>query len=318
MKLNNTLNYGSSGYRVASFQRFLLTNHFDLGYWGADGVLGNATTAAIERFQDKVGLPVTGVIDHDTWQYAEDYSFGPINDQGKDFIKPRHKAEQFPVHEDGCIADVVELIGNVGYDLIIKYEVGGGRSYYEKRLMSPTVPGAWSGVTIGIGWDLRFNDTKAFDKAWGELLEFGVLSHEQFFRLRNYVGREISSSRRDSVERELQDIKIPWYYAHKVFCTLTIPRFYALAANTFPGFLSAPIEIRAALTSLVFNRGASLRGNRRKFMRAIYQELKSGSWKRVGHNLRKMEVWWRGMSVYLGLKRRRYEEADVADSAQSK
>ena len=42
-------------------------------------------------------------------------------------------------------------IGDAAYKLILKYEVGGGASYYNKALKNPCYPGGESGVTIGIG-----------------------------------------------------------------------------------------------------------------------------------------------------------------------
>jgi hypothetical protein len=41
-------------------------------------------------------------------------------------------------------------------ELLLKYEVGGGKSYYEKYLSKFTWPGGASGPTIAIGIDCAY------------------------------------------------------------------------------------------------------------------------------------------------------------------
>jgi GH24 family phage-related lysozyme (muramidase) len=50
---------------------------------------------------------------------------------------------------------------------------------------------------------------------------------------------------------------------------VTVARFSALCRRTFPGFDDLAANARAALISLVFNRGNSMVGLRRAEMRAI-------------------------------------------------
>jgi hypothetical protein len=50
----------SMGYDMKTVQRQLIAMGYDLGVWGADGVKGAKTTAAIVRFQAEHGLPQTG------------------------------------------------------------------------------------------------------------------------------------------------------------------------------------------------------------------------------------------------------------------
>ena len=44
-------------------------------------------------------------------------------------------------------------------DLLLEYEVGGGKDYYEKKLSRFTWPGGASGPTIGIGIDTAYSPT---------------------------------------------------------------------------------------------------------------------------------------------------------------
>jgi len=306
------LKNGSRGAFVASWQRFLLANYFDLGPAKDDGIFGFLTQNATERLQGRLGLPVTGGVDGNLWEVAVEWDFGRIGGGNSVFVRPRVRMRDVVSTEDDALTAVYKLIGKKGYQLIIDFEVGGGRAYYDRYLISPALPGAYSGITIGIGWDLRFNSPKKFDAVWGKLLEHHYLTNEQYFRLRSWCTQPVSNGKK--VEAELADIEIPWHIAHEAFVRETIPRFYALACNTFPSLETAPIEVRAALTSLVFNRGGSLKGSRRKYMREIYLDALEGKWTRVPDNLRAMVVWWLGMSVYRGLYRRRYAEAAHAEA----
>jgi peptidoglycan hydrolase-like protein with peptidoglycan-binding domain len=59
------LKAGSLGPVVAMLQRVLKTG---FGYTGAiDGVYGPATEAVVRQYQTDSGLPVTGVVDEQTW-----------------------------------------------------------------------------------------------------------------------------------------------------------------------------------------------------------------------------------------------------------
>ena len=60
----------------------------------------------------------------------------------------------------GVVTDTkISQISDKAFKLIIKYEVGGGEAYYNKYLKKPSWPGAFSGVTIGVGYDLGYNRT---------------------------------------------------------------------------------------------------------------------------------------------------------------
>jgi peptidoglycan hydrolase-like protein with peptidoglycan-binding domain len=48
-------------------QEKLIAAGYDIKY-GADGYFGGATQAAVEDFQQKNGLPVTSIVDAETWE----------------------------------------------------------------------------------------------------------------------------------------------------------------------------------------------------------------------------------------------------------
>ena len=53
--------------------------------------------------------------------------------------------------------------------LLLKYEVGGGRNYYEKYLSKFTWPGGASGPTIGIGIDCAYYSDDELDSIFNFL-----------------------------------------------------------------------------------------------------------------------------------------------------
>ena len=66
---------GSAGDAVMQLQQ--LMNQVAVLYCAApfvpvDGVFGTATRDAVEQFQQGLGLPVTGVVDRQTWQSIYD------------------------------------------------------------------------------------------------------------------------------------------------------------------------------------------------------------------------------------------------------
>jgi peptidoglycan hydrolase-like protein with peptidoglycan-binding domain len=63
---NVTLRNGSTGVNVKSLQNALITAGYDVGAAGADGIYGNATAAAVRKYQQDNGLAVDGIAGKDT------------------------------------------------------------------------------------------------------------------------------------------------------------------------------------------------------------------------------------------------------------
>ena len=59
-------------------------------------------------------------------------------------------------------------------DLILEYEVGGGKAYYDKYLSRPTWPGGASGMTLAIGVDCGYYSPEELEKI------FNFLPKERF------------------------------------------------------------------------------------------------------------------------------------------
>lgn len=192
-----------------------------------------------------------------------------------------------------------------GLKLLLNHEVGGGKSYYDKCLSRPTWPGEASGVTIGIGFDLGYNNEAQFNSAWGLRLPEG-----HFQRLKRTLGVRAEAAKAE-VEK-LQDIVIPWEKAFEVFLDVTVPRFWLLTLKTYPRTIYLPEDAHAVLLSLIFNRGGSLSGDRRVEMRQIADDLQIEAYDKVPGRIRAMKRLWAPTS---GLVRRREDEAKLWEKA---
>lgn len=197
-------------------------------------------------------------------------------------------------------------LSDKAFKLIIKYEVGGGESYYNKALKRPCYPGGASGVTIGVGYDLGYNSLSQFTSDWK-----GVINDSQFDRLKLHLGKKGSSVK--SVISSLRDIEIPWQAALTVFNKSTLPRFIAETLKAFPGADKLHLDAFGALVSIVFNRGASVSGDSRREMLNIRNLISSKNYKAIAQEIRNMKRLWYGKGLD-GLLKRRDEEASLVES----
>jgi hypothetical protein len=194
--------------------------------------------------------------------------------------------------------------------LILRFEVGGGEDYYNRFLCSPTWPGAASGVTIGVGYDLGYNSQETIRNDWGAHLDGGLTE-----RLVGCAG--ITGEQAHTAVASVRDIIIPWSAAFAVFQEVTIPRFWSTTLRVFPGVEETHPNCQGALLSLVFNRGESLAGERRREMRAIRELVPRKDYREIASQIRLMKRIWRGTSIERGMSRRRDAEADLVLSALS-
>lgn len=205
------------------------------------------------------------------------------------------------------------MLNKKSLDLILEFEVGGGENYYNKFLKNPTWPGEQSGVTIGVGYDIGYVNKTEFSNDWKELPQ------KDFDRLYKMVG--IKGYRAKELARRLKDIVIPWEMGLKVFMNKTVKKFYDLTRNTFPNFDKLPEDAKGGLVSLVFNRGASLEGDRRREMKAIRdimartESFDQKTLSQISDQIRKMKRIWIGGSIEKGMSRRRDAEAKIIEES---
>ncbi len=200
-----------------------------------DGDFGRGTEKGVLYAQDVANQPATGIADGELWEW--------LNLQSEAF----------------------ERLNTNGIAFIAKEETGG-LYYYELVTRWPHYPGHSSGITIGVGYDLRFNTEENFKELWSDHLPASHLDE-----LSNDIGKKGSKSRAHELKKI--GVEIPFKAAWPVFINLTLPRFYRSAESIYPSINSLPDFCRSVLVSLVFNRGTSLSGSRRKEMKEIQNIL---------------------------------------------
>ncbi|MCB2194155.1 MAG: peptidoglycan-binding protein [Deltaproteobacteria bacterium] len=247
-----------------------------------DGDFGPGTEKGVRYAQDIAGQPETGSVDSQLWQWLE---AGP---------------EPYPSLPTDGIA-------------FIAREETGGLAYYEQKTRWPHYPGYASGITIGVGYDLRYKTEDAFRESWGTHLPPNFLDE-----LARDIARKGSKERAQELKRF--GVEVPFKAAWAVFLENTLPRFYADTESVFPSLPRLPGMCRAVLVSLVFNRGTSLDGDRRREMRAIRDILHHADDAALAEQERKtillgvedqiisMKRLW---STNSGLNKRRQSEANL-------
>jgi hypothetical protein len=191
------------------------------------------------------------------------------------------------------------LISKDAIDLMIAFEVGS-RASYERRYSKPIWPGGNTGITIGFGYDLGYFSDKDFRATWGALLPANDVD-----RLASAIGKKDQEAK--DLLPSLSDIVVPWDAAYDVFMNTTLAKFGALVVANFPNAKELPPDSFGALVSLVFNRGVSFSGERRKEMAAIRDLMAQRQFDKVPDQIRAMK---RHIAPALpGLLKRRDAEA---------
>jgi hypothetical protein len=188
--------------------------------------------------------------------------------------------------------------------LLLDFEVGGGRAYYDRVLRFPTWPGASSGVTIGVGYDLGYNEASTIRGDWNGHIPAGRLN-----RLAQCAG--VTGTRARRLVPSVNDIEVQWEAGFAVFQAVSIPKFWRQTQAVFPGVDQLHPNCQGALLSLVFNRGGSLSGERRREMRAVRERVPQGDYRGIAEQIRAMKRLWIGTDIEAGMARRRDAEADL-------
>ncbi len=186
----------------------------------------------------------------------------------------------------------------------MRFEVGS-EAAYEKKYRHPIWPGGESGVTVGIGYDVGMNNDAAIRADWG-----GQVSDADVDLLAS-VARIAGLAAKAALGR-VKSVDVPLWAARQVFSVRTLPRYAGITRKVFPGVENLPADAQSALLSLVFNRGASLSGERRAEMRAIRDLVPIGDLAGIGAQLRAMTRLWEGIGLP-GLIQRRREEAALVE-----
>ncbi len=173
-------------------------------------------------------------------------------------------------------------------------------------------PGGESGVTLGHGYDLGAGtESKAeMFEDWKQWLT-GV----ELQRLSVAIGKTGAAAQ--ALCPGFRDINITAEAADSVFFRATVPKYYQKMLSAFPDADKLPGSAQGALLSLVFNRGTSMKGERREEMRSIRELLEAEppyDLKAIAAELRAMKRLWVGLGLN-GLIARREREARLVESA---
>ena len=200
-----------------------------------DGQYGPATERGVCYCQECAGQEPTGRADQRLWSWLDTVP------------------EPFPKLDTNGIA-------------FIAREESGGLAYYQQVTRWPHFPGYASGITIGLGFDLKYASAGQFRDVWAAHLDKASLE-----LLLEDIGKAGSKKR----AKALRDagVEIPYRDAWAVFIGQTLPDYYQRTLDTYESLEQLPTMCRAVLVSLVFNRGTDLDGDRRREMKAIRRLL---------------------------------------------
>jgi len=169
---------------------------------------------------------------------------------------------------------------------------------YRTRYRHPTWPSPNSGITIGIGYDLRFAHVAKLQADWGSVLPASIIA-----RFAPVLGTPGS----DELLGKVADIEIPLPAAISVFVSRMMPEHIRNTRIAYPGVDALPPARRTALISLVFNRGNDLEGDRRREMKQIRDLLAAGNLDPIAAQFEAMVRLWNPQTEGGIIERRRRE-----------
>lgn len=188
-------------------------------------------------------------------------------------------------------------------NMIIEFEVSS-KEQYMLQYQTPTWPGGDSGVTIGIGYDLGYYSAQQITDAWSTYV---TPAHLQL--LLSVKGKKAAVAK--AALAGVKQVKISYDSAAAVFYANTLPDFARQVKSIYPAADKLPPDAQGALLSLVYNRGASLTGDRRIEMKNIVPLVTQKNLTAIAVEIRKMKRLW----TVKGLIRRREAEAQMVESA---
>ncbi|MFC1859603.1 hypothetical protein ACFL9U_16470 [Thermodesulfobacteriota bacterium] len=241
----------------------------------------------IERIQRHLGVPADGLIGPTTLTALEDALFD--------------EEQKSALTEDFSL-----VVSKTGLQKLVQHEISSA-AYYRKYLSKPVWPGGASGITIGIGYDLGYNSEAQIRKDWS-----GKLAEIELEKLVVVAGLKIDAARQ--ALSGVKSVSVPLEAARSVFYEATLPRYAAATLKTYPGVNELFPDAQAGLLSLVYNRGTSFKGARRKEMAAIKDLVAQHDYAGISREIRSMKRLWEGKGLD-GLLKRRDDEARLVSQS---
>lgn len=262
--------------------------------------MSRTTTERLKRIQEYLGVQADGILGGETLTALEKkFRLNASSSVlAQDFAQPEQPLQILPSKLS---------FTRDGIQKIIDFEIGS-RAYYDSKLQHPTWPGGDSGVTIGIGYDLGYHSEDVFKKDWK-----CYLSRRDLRKLSRAIGKKKTTAKR-YISR-VAGIKIPYAAAYEVFTKTSIPVYAKKTQRTFPGIELLTPNTQTALLSIVYNRGTSVRGERRSEMLAIQSLVKTQDYEGIAIQIEKMKRLWRNRGLDGLIRRRDVEAAMVRGDA---
>lgn len=171
-------------------------------------------------------------------------------------------------------------------DLIIACEVASPL-VYERKYRRPIWPKGHSGVTIGVGYDLRFANREYLDRDWP------MLTQESRSLLAKVLGPTFSGQRAREALSVVSAVDVPWDAAQQQFFAF-LPYPTRQTEDAFPNTVALPDDSFGALVSLVYNRGPKIARNseRRREMYEIHELMADKQFGKIPDRFRSMKRLW--------------------------
>lgn len=202
------------------------------------------------------------------------------------------------------------IVSKKGLDLIVQSEISS-EAIYNVKYKKPIWPKSESGVTIGIGYDLGFETAAGIEADWKDFISAADIT-----KLKAVAGKK-GVAAKDALASNVGGIKsvsIPFETAKTVFYMNSLPAYARSTKSAYPDIAALPPDAQAALLSIVYNRGASLTGDRRREMKNIVPLVTSGDLPGIAAEIRSMKRLWTTPDTR-GLVIRREKEAVLVENA---
>jgi hypothetical protein len=184
-----------------------------------------------------------------------------------------------------------------GVTFIAREEVSSPGEY-RRRYKHPVWPTENSGITIGIGYDLRFVNEAKVKADWGDALPPDTIA--RFVPVLGTRGTP-------ELLATVADVDVPLPAAVAVFVKRMLPEHVGHTRVAYPLLDTLPPPRRTALISLVFNRGGALEGDRRREMMRIRELLEAADVDAVAGEIEAMVGLWDPVKERGVIERRRRE-----------
>jgi GH24 family phage-related lysozyme (muramidase) len=207
---------------------------------------------------------------------------------------------------------------------VAAWEVAGGDTTKVRSRYNPLPhwPEGESGLTVGFGYDLKYNLGTTVQKDWA-----GKLTPAELDRLDDYAptigkkGKWVPPKKTGNTAavKATKDIEVRYEDAVKVLEETTIPKFEATAEKTFPGYSELDPYSQGVILSLVYNRGGAM-GKKRSLRYKHFMMVKEAVAKKdamaIAAAIRKMKIEHNKPENKKGLHRRRDGEAQYIEQHQ--